>query len=229
MKQQKIKKTILVNGQEICIKEKHKSYYFFKRLFDLFSSFFAILLLSPFILIVFIVQIIVTKGHPIFPDSRIGYKGKNIKVLKFRSMYFDAEINIDHYLTPEQKEIWLRERKLDNDPRITKFGKFLRKTSIDELPQLFNIFIGSMSVVGPRPMSEREVNDNFTDEQKEILLLAKPGLTGYWQVFGRSDADFISGERQKLEMEYFYHRGFWYDIGLIFKTIPTVIKHKGAK
>lgn len=100
----------------------------------------------------------VTKGHPASPDKRVGKGGKIIKVLKFRSMYFDAESNIDKYLTLEQKEIWLRERKLDDDPRITKFGKLLRKTSIDELPQIFNIFVGQMSVVGPRPLSERDVS-----------------------------------------------------------------------
>ena len=143
-------------------------------------------------------------------------------------MYYDAESNIDKYLTPEQKETWLRERKLDNDPRITKLGRILRKTSLDELPQLFNILFGSMSVVGPRPISTKEL-DNFTDEELEILFTAKPGLTGYWQVYGRSDVDFESGERQRLELEYFSKRSFWFDIGLIFKTIPSVLSSKGAK
>ena len=162
-------------------------------------------------------------------DKRIGKKGKEIKVLKFRSKYYDAETNNDKYLTPEQKEIWIRERKLDDDPRITKVGKFLRKTSLDELPQLFNILFGSMSVVGYRPMSSREVEEHFTEEERQILYKAKPGLTGYWQVYGRSDVDFESGKRQKLELEYFSKRGFWFDLGLVFKTIPAVLNHKGAK
>ena len=162
-------------------------------------------------------------------DKRIGKKGKEIKVLKFRSMYYDAETNIDKYLTPEQKEIWIRERKLDDDPRITKVGKFLRKTSLDELPQLFNILFGSMSVVGYRPMSSREVEEHFTEEERQILYKAKPGLTGYWQVYGRSDVDFESGERQRLELEYFSKRGFWFDLGLVFKTIPAVLNRRGAK
>ena len=187
------------------------------------------MLLSWLLLILLLIQLFATKGHPIFKDERIGQKGKTIKVLKFRTMYYDAETNIDKYLTPEQKEVWIRERKLENDPRITKFGRLLRKTSLDELPQLFNIFLGSMSVVGYRPMSAREVRDHFSEEEKNILFSAKPGLTGYWQVYGRSGADFVSGERQKLELEYFSKRGFFFDLGLIFKTIPAVLKHKGAK
>ena len=204
-------------------------YRFVKRTFDIFSSFVVICLISWLLLIIFIIQLFVTKGHPIFADSRVGKRGKIFKALKFRSMFYDAESNIDKYLTPEQKEIWLRERKLDNDPRITRFGKFLRKTSLDELPQLFNIFIGQMSVVGPRPMSQREIDDEFTDEQRAIIFLARPGLTGYWQVNGRSNIDFDSGKRQEMEVEYFYKRGIWFDFGLIFKTIPAVFKSEGAQ
>lgn len=206
-----------------------KAYDFWKRVFDLMCSFLAICLLSWLLLLIFTVQIFATKGHPIFKDMRIGKGGKTIGVLKFRSMYYDAETNIDKYLTPEQKEIWTRERKLDNDPRITKFGHFLRVTSLDELPQLFNILFGSMSLVGYRPMSEREYRDHFTEEQRHVLALAKPGLTGYWQVYGRSDVDFESGKRQKLELEYFSKRSFWFDLKLIFLTVPAVFKEKGAK
>lgn len=206
-----------------------KLYDFVKRSFDIISSLFVIILISWLLLILFVIQIFATKGHPIFADNRIGKNGKRIKVYKFRSMYYDAETNIDKYLSAEQKEIWIRERKLDNDPRITKFGNFLRKTSLDELPQLFNILFGSMSVVGYRPMSEREINDHFNDYERNILFKAKPGLTGYWQVYGRSDVDFESGKRQKLELEYFGKRSFIFDLSLIFKTIPAVLKHKGAK
>lgn len=198
-----------------------------KRVFDFISSLLVIFMISPILLIIFIIQLFVTKGHPIFFDKRVGKKGKDIVVYKFRSMYYDAESNIDKYLTPEQKETWLRERKLDDDPRITKFGKFIRKTSLDELPQLFNILFGSMAVVGPRPISRKELS-NFSSDELEVLFKAKPGLTGYWQVYGRSDVDFESGERQKLELEYFSKRGFWFDFGLIFKTIPAVLKHRGA-
>ncbi len=217
-------------NQQTTIKVKGgKMYAFSKRAFDILSSLCVILLISWLLIILYIIQIFVTKGHPIFKDKRIGKNGKVIKVYKFRSMYYDAESNVDKYLSAEEKAIWLKERKLDNDPRITSFGRILRKTSLDELPQLFNILFGSMSVVGYRPMSDRELKLNFSEEERYVLSLAKPGLTGYWQVYGRSDVDFESGKRQKLEMEYFSKRGFWFDLALIFKTIPAVLKHKGAK
>ena len=203
-------------------------YRFTKRCFDFLSSLCVILVISWLLLILWFINLIATKGHPIYADKRVGYKGKEIKVYKFRSMYFDANDNPDKYFTPEQKEIWLRERKVDNDPRITKFGNFLRKTSLDELPQLFNILFGSLSVIGWRPISKQETA-NFYPSELDILYSGKPGLTGYWQVMARSNADFESGERQKLELEYFTKRGFWYDFGLVFRTIPAILKRRGAK
>jgi lipopolysaccharide/colanic/teichoic acid biosynthesis glycosyltransferase len=204
-------------------------YFAIKRIFDLFWSFIAIILLSLVLLGVAIAVKCSSKGPAIFADKRVGKNGKQIKVLKFRSMYIDAESNIDKYLTPEQKEIWLRERKLDNDPRITKVGRFIRKTSLDELPQLFNIFIGTMSFVGTRPITRRELEAHFTEEEQKILISGKPGLTGYWQVYGRGEAEYDTGERQKLELEYFYRRGLFFDLKLLFLTVPAVLKHKGAK
>lgn len=204
-------------------------YYTVKRLFDIFNSFLAIILLSFVLLVVAIAVKCSSKGPAIFADKRVGKNGKQIKVLKFRSMYIDAESNIDKYLSPEQKEIWLRERKLDNDPRITKVGRFIRKTSLDELPQLFNIFIGTMSFVGTRPITERELKGNFNEEEQKILVSGKPGLTGYWQVYGRGEAEYETGERQKLELEYFYRRGIFFDLKLLILTVPAVLKHKGAK
>ena len=144
-------------------------------------------------------------------------------------MYADAETRLKEYLTEEQYETWLKERKIDNDPRITKIGKFIRKTSIDELPQLFNILTGRISVVGPRPVTTMEIETNYAEEDKEVLLSMRPGLTGYWQVYGRSDVDYDSGERQRLELEYYRHRGFFFDLKIIFKTVGVVFKRKGAK
>lgn len=211
------------------IKKVPPLYHFFKRFLDILFSFIFIILLSWLLLILAILVKCSSKGPALFKDVRVGKKGKVIKVLKYRSMYIDAETNIDKYLTPEQKETWIKERKLDKDPRITKIGRFLRKTSLDELPQLFNIFGGSMSFVGPRPITKIELEQHFTEEEKAILLDAKPGLTGYWQVYARNDAEFETGERQRLELAYFQKRGIFFDIKIVFLTIPAVLKHKGAK
>lgn len=205
-----------------------KAYAFFKRCFDIVSSFVVILLSSWLMLILALIVACSSGGHVIYKDKRVGKKGKKINVYKFRTMVIDAESNIDRYLSPEQKLIWEKERKLDNDPRITKIGKFLRKTSLDELPQLFNILFGTLSVVGPRPITEQELS-NFTEYQQEKLLSVRPGLTGYWQVYGRSSATYETGERQKQELAYLSKRGFFYDLKLIFLTIPAVLRHDGAK
>ena len=224
-----VSRIISENKKKPPVKKVGKGYLFFKRAFDIIASFLAIIILFPFLLIVFIIQLFVTKGKPIFADKRVGKNGKDIMVLKFRTMYHDAEENIDKYLTKKQKKQWLRERKVDDDPRVSKHGSLLRKTSIDELPQLFNIFVGQMSFVGPRPMTKREVLYGYTIEQRDILLSTRPGLTGTWQVEGREITEFKSGKRQKLDLLYFEKRSLWYDLKVIFKTIPAVLKQKGAK
>ena len=220
-------KYIEKNGMKI--KKVGLGYRFFKRAFDLFTSFLALLLIGWFLLILGIIIAICLKGNPIYADKRIGRWGKKISVYKFRSMYKDANDHPERYLNEEQMEQFKRERKVDNDPRVAPIGRFTRKTSIDELPQLLNIFIGNMSLVGPRPITEWELEKHFTEEKKEIFLSAKPGLTGHWQVSGRSNVEFDNGERQKLELEYFEIRGLWTDLKILFKTIPAVLKHKGAQ
>lgn len=204
-------------------------YRFVKRSFDIWVSLIAIIILSPLYLLFIIINAIYTRGHPIFFDKRIGKDHKHINVYKYRSMYYDAETNVDKYLSKAQKKQWKKERKVENDPRITPFGRILRKTSIDELPQLFNILFGSMSFVGPRPITEGELTNNFTKEQQDIMLSARPGLIGYWGVKGRSNVAFADGVRQKLELDYFKLRGIWFDLGLMFRVIPAVLKGSGAK
>lgn len=208
--------------------KKSLGYYFFKRLFAIVSSFVAIIIASPILIIFAFLVKVTSKGPILFKDVRLGKKGKHIKVWKFRSMYIDAETNIEKYLSPEQLEQWKTERKIDNDPRITKIGKFMRKTSIDELPQLFNILFGQIAIVGPRPITTKEYK-NYTLEEIQLLTSCRPGLTGYWQVYGRSDVTYTSGERQRMDMEYFKNRSLLFDLKLIFLTIPSVIKSKGAK
>ena len=219
----------LIELDNIQVRKVSKAYYFFKRTADLLISMIGLLLIGWFLLIMSLIIVCTSKGHAIYFDKRIGYKGKKINVLKFRSMYSDANTNLEKYLTPEQIKQFEIERKVDNDPRITPVGRFIRKTSIDELPQLLNIFIGNMSLVGPRPITEEELNQHFTDKQKEILLSAKPGLTGNWQVSGRNNLEFDDGERQKVELNYFTFRSLGQDIKILFKTVPAVLKHKGAK
>ena len=204
-------------------------YLFWKRAFDIVSSGLLILLISWLLLIVAIGVKISSKGPILFKDARVGKNGKDIRVWKFRSMYIDAEERMQEKLTPEQYEQWLKERKIDDDPRITKFGHFIRKTSLDELPQLFNIFGGTISVVGPRPISRMELDGNFTKEQQKVLLSAKPGLISNWAVNGRSDVTFDNGERQRLELEYIGKNSLFLDLWLILKAIPAVLRHKGAK
>ena len=205
-----------------------KFYLFLKRFFDIFASFLAIIILSPLLLITGILVKITSRGPILFKDKRVGKNGKTIKAYKFRTMYKDAEKRIKDYLTEEEYNIWLEERKLEHDPRITKIGRILRKTSIDELPQLFNILFGSMSFVGPRPISENELKKYYSEEEQKILLCARPGLTGYWQTHGRSQVTYQSTERQRMELEYFEYRSIWFDLKLIFKTFGVLFKSDEA-
>lgn len=205
------------------------SYRFFKRLFDFSSAILLFLVLIPLFLILSIFVLFSSKGPIIFGDKRVGYHGKILIVLKFRTMFIDSESNPRKYLNDAQMKEWITERKVKDDPRITKFGKFLRKTSLDELPQLFNIISGGMSVVGPRPITKNELLSHYSLDEQSILLSAKPGLTGNWQVNGRSDADYTDGKRAKLELDYFSKRSLSYDLLLLLKTIPAVVSHKGAK
>ena len=209
-------------------KKVSRSYRFWKRFIDIFVSLFFIILLSWLLLILYIIATITSKGTGIFHDNRIGKDHKPIHVYKFRTMYADAEENVDKYLSKQQKKEWKKERKVDNDPRITPFGNFLRRTSLDELPQLFNILKGTMTIVGPRPITEKELNDHYTPEEQDILLSARPGLLGYWGVMGRNDVNYGKG-RQKLELDYFKLRGLWFDFCLVLRAIPAVIKGKGAR
>ena len=179
--------------------------------------------------IISVLVLISTRGKVIFKDERMGLNKKKISIYKFQTMFSDAETNLDKYLDENQKKKWQKERKLDDDPRVTKLGKFLRKTSLDELPQLFNILGGSLSLVGPRPITKQELESNFTEYEQNQLMKVKPGLTGYWQVKDRSLATYESGERQKEELYYLPRRGLWFDFKIILLTIPAIFKGKGAK
>ena len=207
-------------------KSKFKIYFIFKRLFDIVCSLLGLILLSPVFLIV---AILIRRdgGKAFFKQERIGKNGKNIKIYKFRSMIVNAEKVLEELMEKDEniRNEYLTNKKLENDPRITKIGKFIRKTSIDELPQLINVLKGDMSLVGPRPYLWREKED--MGESYKYIITCKPGITGYWQVSGRSDVSFE--ERVELEKYYSEHVSAWMDIKILFKTVGVVLFGKGAK
>ena len=198
-----------------------------KRFFDICASLVAIILLSPVFLLVSALVYLGDPGPVVYGQIRIGKNGKPFKMWKFRSMYKNSDRMIDQ-LTPEQKKQYYTEFKIDNDPRITKIGNFLRKTSLDELPQLFNVLFNDMSLIGPRPLIESEIQMNYADTYQELLSV-KPGVTGYWQAYARNNATYQSGERQEMELYYVHHASAWLDVKILFKTVITVLKREGAQ
>lgn len=166
------------------------------------------------------------KGPVFYKHMRVGIHGEPLPVYKFRSMTTKYKTFDDFYetLSTEQKEEWNMNFKLENDPRITKVGNLLRKTSLDELPQILNILIGNMSIIGPRPVIEEEVE--LYGVYKDKFLSVKPGLTGYWAANGRSNTSY--DERIQMELYYVDNCCLALDIKLFFKTIITVVKREGA-
>ena len=201
-------------------------YHFIKRAIDIVCSALGILVLLPVFLIVGFLVKWEDGGKVFYGHLRVGQNGKKIRVYKFRSMKMNVG-NLEKLLTPEQLEQYKKEFKIDNDPRITRIGNFIRKTSIDELPQLLNILTGDISIVGPRPIVEKETEIYGDDIAK--LLSVKPGLTGYWQAYARNNATYESGERQKMEMYYVDNNSLWLDIKILFKTVESVLKKEGAQ
>ena len=198
-------------------------YLIVKRTIDILGALIGLVLLSPIFLIVAIAIKLDSKGPIIFGHNRKGLHGKDIKVYKFRTMYENSQ-EIFNNFTKEQKEEFYKNFKLENDPRVTKIGDFLRRTSIDELPQLINILNGSMSIVGPRPIVQKEI-DLYGDYANKLFSVV-PGLTGYLQANGRSDTTYE--ERIKMDMYYIDNRGFWLDFKIIIKTFGSVLKGEGA-
>lgn len=219
--------TILGQSKEDVARENKHMYMFVKRLVDLVCAGLATIVLSPLFVILSIVVKVDSKGPAFYSHKRVGKNGKLFNVYKFRTMIVGAD-NIAEMLSPEEAEIFYKEYKLDNDPRITKVGAWLRKTSLDELPQLINIIRGEMSIVGPRPLVEDEYK-NYTAEDARKLKSSKPGLTGYWQAYARNSAGYEDGKRQEMELYYVDNASSWLDLKIIFKTVGTVITRRGAK
>lgn len=197
-----------------------------KRMFDISMSLLSIILLAPIFLIISIMIKLDSKGKVIYKHKRIGKNGKYIYLYKFRTMYTNSKEILEELLkNPEIKKEWEENFKLENDPRITKVGKFLRRTSLDELPQLLNILTGDMSIVGPRPVVDGEISKYGIYKAK--FLSVTPGLTGWWACNGRSCTSY--DERIKLELYYVEHRSIALDIKTLFKTVKAVVKGHGAK
>ncbi|MBR2036145.1 MAG: sugar transferase [Lachnospiraceae bacterium] len=200
-----------------------KVYWFFKRLQDIVFSAIGLVVLSPVLLVIaLLVYLDDPKGSPIFSQKRCGRKGKEFDFYKFRSMYVDAESKLGELL--DQNEMEGPAFKIKNDPRITRLGRFLRKTGLDELPQFVNILKGDMSIVGPRPPLPREV-EQYNDYQKQRLMVT-PGLTCYWQIQPHRN-ELTFDEWMDLDIKYIYERSFWIDWKIILATVRTVLEGRG--
>lgn len=163
-------------------------------------------------------------GSPIFRQDRVGLGGRKIRIFKFRTMVADAHEHPERYMTPEQLEVWRREQKLDDDPRITRIGRVLRRTSLDEIPQFLNVLKGDLSVIGPRPVTEEETYE-FGNARDEFLS-TKPGITGWWQVTERNEAIWENGDRQLLELFYVRHASFSLDLRIFIRTFKAMGRGK---
>nr|WP_244988471.1 sugar transferase [Paenibacillus xylanexedens] len=200
-----------------------KVYLFMKRMLDLLGSFIGLIILCPlFAVIGLLIKIEAPQGSVFFRQVRVGQNGKEFHMYKFRSMVANAEDLLEQLI--DQNEVNGNMFKMKNDPRITRIGKFIRKTSLDELPQLWNVFRGEMSLVGPRPALPREVkNYNSYDRQRLQMI---PGCTGLWQVSGRNSVGF--DEMVELDLTYARERSMMVDIKIIFRTFKVLVGSKDA-
>ncbi len=198
-----------------------------KLLFDKSFACFALLFFAPVLILIAIALKLREGGDVLYAHERIGQGGRRFRCLKFRTMVPDA----DHRLTvllaadPKAREEWEVSRKLMNDPRVSCLGKFLRRTSLDELPQFFNVLRGDMSIVGPRPIVSEELP--LYSEHMASYMSVRPGITGLWQVSGRSDTTFQ--ERVGLDVLYVENRSVWLDMQIIFRTVSVLLSQKGAR
>ena len=220
-------KTLTNEDYTLFFRIKRAIYFIWKRTGDILVSLIGLVLLIPITIIIKIAYMCTGDFHSIiFTQDRIGKDGKHFKFYKFRSMVPNADEVLFKRLAEDEKlaEEYAMNKKLKNDPRITKIGRIIRKASIDETPQFINIFLGDMSLIGNRPYLPREIKDMGIHYNE--IIKTKPGLTGYWQVSGRSDLSF----KKRLELETYYskHAGFKIDTKIFFKTFKVVICGKGA-
>jgi undecaprenyl-phosphate galactose phosphotransferase len=201
-----------------------------KRGFDILFSIAALIIGLPLFAAIALIVKLSSTGPIFYCSLRIGRKGRLFKFWKFRSMHRDADQRLEVMLEsdPKLKREWQKYFKLKNDPRLTRIGSFLRKTSMDELPQFWNVLMGDLSIVGPRPYLPREIDSirKILGPDMEKMFSVRPGLTGLWQTAGRNFLTFK--ERVKLEVSYVDQRSFLFDVKLILKTLPILLFQKGA-
>lgn len=206
--------------------KKQLKYLPFKRFVDISGSLFGLVVLSWLFLLLAIINKISDPKAPIFyTHDRVGYKEKKFKMYKFRSMRTDSDKYFEKH--PEDYKIFVKNDfkfPAGNDPRVTSWGRILRRTSLDELPQLWNVLIGDMSIVGPRPITDPELV--FYGKNVKKLLSVRPGMLGLWQASGRSDIQYP--QRADIDLEYVDNIGWWYDWSIVFKNLKTVFSRKGA-
>ncbi len=202
-------------------------YRFLKRAFDVcFSAGVCAVLAIPVAALCAAICID-SPGAPFFRQERVGRGGRRIYIWKLRSMVPDAHSNPGRYMTTEQLETWRREQKLDDDPRVTRVGRLLRRTSLDELPQFINVLTGDLSVIGPRPVTLEETYE-FGNGRDEFLS-CRPGITGWWQVTERNDATWENGRRQLLEIFYVRHASLALDLRIFVRTFKTMFVERSGK
>ena len=223
--------TALVPYQDVSVyksKVKIKFEKILKRSVDIFGGIFGTIALIPLTVIIWVANLVSGDRGPVFysEEKRIGKNGKTFKMYKYRSMVVGADEKLEKYLeeNEEARKEYKKYKKLKNDPRITKVGNFLRKTSLDEFPQFINVIKGDMSLVGPRPYLEREKEDMIY--YYKYITACKPGVTGLWQVSGRSGVTF--NERMNMDMVYVRNQSIKMDVKIVFKTIEKIVKREGA-
>lgn len=215
--------------ETIEMKNKKIVYRFIKRIIDIIGGLVGIVLLIPITIVLYLISIFSkeNKGPIFYEQLRVGKNGKYFRIYKFRTMIIGADKILKKYLeeNEEAKIEFEKNQKLEYDPRITKLGKILRKTSLDEFPQFINVLKGDMSLIGPRPLVEGELDAH--NGNHKLYESVKPGITGYWGVNGRSNTTY----EERLELEYYYAKNFsfWLDTKIFFKTIISIVKREGAK
>ena len=210
----------------LSIDRSHHTTSWAKRVFDVSVALVLAVLLAPLLLLILVSIKTADKGPAIFKQKRIGRNGEEFRCWKFRTMIVDSDKVLSEILAtnPVAAAEWAEDQKLKDDPRITSMGCFLRKTSLDELPQLWNIIKGDMSLVGPRPIVQSEVKKYGRFYRAYVSV--SPGVTGLWQVSGRNDTGYA--ERVRLDVEYVNSMSLWNDVKILFLTIPAVLSTRGA-